>query len=581
MRRQWMCCAIVIGSLLLGCGTSRELLLAGRVYEFPDRKPIPEPPAHEPNPYFDFIDNSIFEQVEAWFDIPRHVRWLAGTPKQAVNIDAFDEVGNSSWFTNRALTLTQEEALRGPDTVDGPDQSRPWRVAGVKTQGITPGFRIKDARGDMYLLKFDPINHPELATGAEVISTKLVWACGYNTPENYLVFFTEEQLSIEGEVKLVDEFGNERVLTPGDVSKILKRVPRTHDGRIRAIASKFLSGIPIGPLWYISHRRTDPNDVYRHEHRRELRGLQPLAAWINHNDVRRINSLDVYTKEGYVKHHLIDFGSTLGSASWGPNYPSEGFEYILDFKTMAKSTMALGAYKRPWRRHDHDSGIPSVGYFGADGFDPRTWKPNYPNMAFQRMTDRDGFWGARLVMSLSDEKIRGIVEQAQFSDPRATAYMIDTLIRRREAIGRHWYSRVNPLDRFAIEAMPDSGQVITFVDLAVDAGFEQAEGTSYRYRLMHNNFGGRDDVLDDMGGSTSISHQTTGRMTTITLPEDLLSEVYEWCLRNGVDSSKQLFYLKIYTRRALKSKRPTWLKLHLIYHGQVQGFTLAGIERNE
>ena len=40
MHQQWMFCIIVIGSLLLGCGTSRDLLLAGRVYEFPDRKPI-------------------------------------------------------------------------------------------------------------------------------------------------------------------------------------------------------------------------------------------------------------------------------------------------------------------------------------------------------------------------------------------------------------------------------------------------------------------------------------------------------------------------------------------------------------
>lgn len=567
----------------MSCGTSQEMLLAGRVYEFPDRRPIPEPPAREPDPYEDFLDNTLSEPIESLFDFPRHFRWLTGNPKQSMNIDAFDEVGNSSWFTNRAMTLSLEEALRGPDSVDGPDTSRPWKVAGVKTQGVTPGFRIQDARGDLYLLKFDPMSNPEMATGTEIISTKLVWATGYNTPENYLVFFTPDLLSIEEEVKLVDEFGNERTLTEKDVADILKRVPLTPDGKYRAIASKFLNGKPIGPYAYISHRRTDPNDVFRHEHRRELRGLQPLAAFINHNDIRRINSLDIYTKGGFVEHYLIDFGSTLGSASFGVNFPSEGFEYILDFETITKSALSLGAYKRPWRRHDRESGFVSIGYFGAEGFDPVNWKANYPNMAFQRMTKRDGFWGAKLVMTLTDEKIRGIVAQARFSEPGATEYMNRVLIERRDMIGKFWYSQVNPLDRFKIESAGQGGQVVSFVDLAVDAGFEQSEDTAYRFELKHSNFGGRDGKLKSGGAfeNAVIPHQVNGAEVAITLGAEVLEEVDAWCVKRNLAPRDRLFHLKIQTRRSPEGRWSRWLKLHLLYHSEDKTFTLAGIERDE
>jgi hypothetical protein len=82
-----------------GCGTPRELLLAGPLAEFPDRTPVPEPESVAPNQYYDFADRTIFRQIHAWFDLPRHARWLAGAPKQAINVDAFDEVGDSAWFT--------------------------------------------------------------------------------------------------------------------------------------------------------------------------------------------------------------------------------------------------------------------------------------------------------------------------------------------------------------------------------------------------------------------------------------------------------------------------------------------------
>jgi len=81
--------AALVAAALAGCGgTSKELLLAGPLPELPDRDPIPEPAPVAPNQYYDFADRTVFRAIHAWFDLPRHVRWIAGTPKQAINVDA-------------------------------------------------------------------------------------------------------------------------------------------------------------------------------------------------------------------------------------------------------------------------------------------------------------------------------------------------------------------------------------------------------------------------------------------------------------------------------------------------------------
>ena len=119
-------------------------------------------------------------------------------PLTAVNINTRGDVPDSSWFQNRhgQRRMTIEELRRGPNQSGGPSTDAIWTVIGAKTEGITPGFRIKDARGDVYFVKFDPKDHAEMATAAEVISTKFFYAMGFNVPENYITTFRREQLKV-------------------------------------------------------------------------------------------------------------------------------------------------------------------------------------------------------------------------------------------------------------------------------------------------------------------------------------------------------------------------------------------------
>jgi len=284
-----------------------------------------------------------------------------------------------------------------------------------------------------------------------------------------------------------------------DLQQILVRIPQTANGLIRAVASKYLPGKPLGPFRYMGIRKDDYNDVIPHEHRRELRGLRVIAAWLNHYDTKANNSLDMYTDAGYVKHYLIDFGSTLGSEGDQPLPPEVGHEGPGDLVPIMATIFTLGIYKRQWERQAEIENS-SIGYYTAKYFHPKYYKFILPNPAFMNATRRDFFWGAKIVMSFTDAQIRTAVQQAHYSDPEAAEYLVRTIIARRDIIGRYWLNEVCPLDKFSLGDMPGGGQELRFVDLAVESGLEAAAGSEYRYAIRYRG--------EEMAGSGVITAST-------------------------------------------------------------------------
>jgi hypothetical protein len=434
---------------------------------------------------YDFLENTFLKPGDR-------------SPRRALNVNTIDEVPDSSWFTNRG-PLDAATVARGPDTSDGPAPG-PWTIVSGKSDGITPGFTIRDAEGTTWFIKFDPPQHPEMATGAEIVSTKLFWALGYHVPENHLATLRRDHLVIGARAGIRNATGQRRQITQSDVDDLLAQAARHDDGTYRVVASRALPGRPLGPFRYYGTRPDDPNDIFPHEHRRELRGLRAAAAWLNHDDSRSINTLDTLVERDgrrLVWHHLIDFGSTLGSASVQAQKARAGNEYIWEARPTLLTALSLGFWVRPWIKVRYLD-LPALGRIEAAFFQPETWKPEYPNPAFDNARPDDLFWAARRVASMSDEAIAAAVQAAAFSDVNATRYLTDVIIARRDKVGLAWLPAVNPLTDFALAA----DGTLTFRNAAVDTG----RATPARaYRVQWSRFDNATHEASPIGPAETIA----------------------------------------------------------------------------
>ena len=522
------------------------------------------PKARDLNLAEDNVEKIATVTTQRFFDLSRHFRSLAGSPRQAFNVDAFDEVYNSSWFINRNARkeMSVEEIARGPNTGTGPDTSGVWLIFRAKTEGVTPGFFIEDSRGDKYVIKFDPAGYPELVTGAEVVSTKLFYAAGYNVPENYIAFFDPKILQLKKDVNFTDKTGTKRSMNQQDLEEILAGIQKRPDGLIRAAASKYLPGQLLGGFKYIGVREDDMNDFIPHEHRRDLRGLKVIAAWLNHYDTKANNSLDIFYKNQYVKHYLIDFGSTLGSQGDEPMPPEIGREGPADPVQTFKSIASLGIYRRPWEKRPEIKYL-SIGNFSAKNFRPDKYKYILPNPAFGNATSLDDYWGTKLVMSFTDEQIRTAVEQGQYSDPPAAEYLIQKLIERRDIVGRTWFSKMNTLDHFELQETTSAQQELCFQDLDIDTGLESGNARQYGFELRKN-------------GKIIAGFENIGIRTCVNLSE-LIPEVQKLSSANGKNSNYAAQWeIRLQLKRSTDSK---WVKVYLEMDGDSHKLKLLGLRR--
>lgn len=433
-------------------------------------------------------------------------------PGRAKNVNTVDEVPNSSWFTNRigTLPLTPKDIATGPDTTAGP-AAGPWTVTSSKSDGVTPGFTIKDSTGQRWFLKFDPPGHRGMATGTEVAATKLMWALGYNVPENHVAYLHREQLVVGKEAKFTPAGGAARPMRAGDIDGLLARADREHDGSYRVVASKALQGTPVGRIRFSGVRPDDPNDLVPHEDRRELRGYRVFAAWLNHVDAKSINSLDTLVRENgraYVKHHLLDFGSVLGSGGIGAADYWEGHQYLVDPRRAGIQMVAFGFAAPKWT-HTRFYESPTIGRVDADPsqFDPEQWKPRVPNQAFLHARGDDTFWAARRVMAITTPMIRAAVHAGQFDDPQSEEMLVRTLVERRNAIGRAYLIAINPIVDPAIGPTSE----LTFSNAAVDADVARAPRG---YRAAWSTY-------DNTTGETIRIGETSSRTTAVAVPHGL------------------------------------------------------------
>ena len=553
------CC----GCLLVSCGSYHAAFTPDDPYwKDNDTKDIAEPKKRNPSLAWETVERSTFQQVEQILDLDRSFRKIGGRPRQALNINSVDEVPNSSWFTNRhhLNRMTPAQIKRGVEISGGPDKSGPWTVFRPKVGGVTAGFWIKDPKGREYILKFDPVGNPQMATAAAVMAGRFFHACGYNVPEETITSFRPEDLLIGEGVTYQDSDGNKQPFTREKLNRILALAEANSDGSIRCLASLALPDIK-GPFSFDGRRKDDANDWCRHEHRRELRALYVFCSFINHWDIKDLNTMDTYTRQdgrGYLRHHLLDFGSTFGSSGRGPQHIRAGYSNLLDLRDAFVSLVTIALKKWQWE-DARPYQYPSKGYFESDIFHAAKWDPIYPIPAFENMTDRDAYWGAKIVMSFRDDDLRALIDAGQLSNPEAREYLFNTLVERRDKIGRHWFSKVNPLDCFELVST-DEGLQLIFEDLALNYGLSLTARSRYDIRYR---------------GREVIEAQPLDASPLTFLPEDVhtLADRYQ----AGDKPENNLFEIRIKTQR----DGGGWSKpvaVWLWYYAEESRWHLVGVE---
>jgi hypothetical protein len=467
-----------------GCGSSRPTIqLPLEPIPYADTLPSTAPKERQINEVARLLDISVSGEIGHALSLRR----LVGAGHEALNVTHFDDVVNSAWFEHRIDLgdMTPDDVARGPTTI-GPDTSRTLTVIAGKAAGISPGFTVRDARGNTFLFKFDPKGNLHLASAAGVISNRLFHAAGYYTPEDFIVVFDPARLVLDPEAEITEPTGAERAMTESDIAAVLSLTDPLPDGRFHALASKFVPGRPLDPFYFSGVRKDDANDYYHHQYRRELRGLYVVSSWLNHVDMRYANTLDVFIDPpGYVRHYLIDFAATLGSGTIRPHNPREGSEYNFAFWPTMARTFTLGFYQKGWEGVEYQQIHPSIGWIPTESFDPGGWRPNWPNDAFRSVTPADGYWGAKLVAGFSDQHIRAVVEEGALPVAEARHSLADILIARRDKIIEYWYAAVTPIER--VDARLSSSGApsleLSFDDLGLAAEVWTAEATRYTWQF--------------------------------------------------------------------------------------------------
>ena len=467
--------------LLSTCASApRRFALKEPLWEDPDQRPFAPKPSEYRSPFiWDGADNLFFRPMAEAFKVD--------PGRQAMNINALDEVPDSSWFVNRLSrgAMTPEQVAKGP-CERAP--LLPLKVTRAKPDGANPGFFVQDARGDRYLLKFDGPEQPERATAADVIGARAYHAAGYYVPCAQILFFSGADLALPPAGQRNGE--GKRAVTLENVQAVLARAPKAKSGLYRANASLYVEGEVLGPWRYEGTRDDDPNDVVPHEHRRELRGGRLLAAWLNHFDAREQNTLASFIPAGehgggYVRHYMLDFGDTLGSL-WLLDSRRSGHAHYFDFVQVGRDLVTLGLAQRTWERARLGRAGLVLGYFDVERFDPEQWKPGYANPAFDQMTERDGAWMARILARFGDPHIEALVDTGEFDNRIVRDELVRILKGRRDVILHRYFQRLSPLAQPTV-AEGVGGAQLCLEDLGVTGGVARPEDRRYAARAWLGN----------------------------------------------------------------------------------------------
>jgi hypothetical protein len=470
---------LLLAVLASGCGAGfRPFELRDIVWQDHDARPFgPKPPEIYNPPRWDLIDNTLFRPASEFF------LFRPGSPR-AINANALDEVPESTWFTNRLgmHPMSDEDLARGACPRDEAPPL-PWIVTRGKNTGSSPGVVLTAADGRTYVFKIDFAGQPERATAADAVSTRMLYAAGYNVPCDIVVSFTRDNFRIQPGARVS---GTGALYTEADLDNLLQHAMMNPDGTRRGSVSLFLEGDVLGGWRFSGVSEGDPNDIVPHEDRRDVRGLYVLSAWMNHVDARAENNMSMWVDAGgglgYVRHYVLDAGDSFGivwedDMAWGLAQRF-GHSNYFDVEQVVEDFLTLDIIPRPYRDARHGSQFDIFGFYDADRFVADQWRNGYPNPAFDRRTEQDCAWGARILSQFDPHRIRVLARTGHFSRPETEDEFVRILLERRRRILERWLTRISPLSEPALE-----GRELCMHDLAVESGTRDQRTRHYSTRL--------------------------------------------------------------------------------------------------
>ena len=288
-----------------------------------------------------------------------------------------------------------------------------------------------------------------MASGAEVIGAAIYHALGYNVVQGYIVDVDPARIVIAPNGHDRGHARGAAQMTREDVDRSARarraaaerQVPRDAQPVRRRQAARLLQATTArGP--------TIPTTSTRTSTAASCAANRVFAAWLNHDDSRGINSLDMLeTAERAPVHPALhvrlrfDHGQRqhgrAGAARGQRIHPRMGAR-VEDAGDASACTCGRGSRSTTGRAK-------SVGRFEGDFFDPVKWRPEYPNprstTCGRTMRSGPRGWCARFQRRGDPRHRRERPVQRAWCGRTPRHH----LIKRRDKVLRAWLTGVNPI----------------------------------------------------------------------------------------------------------------------------------------
>jgi hypothetical protein len=436
-----LCIVALVAASSIACGGASRFALRPPVWRENER-PLARAPQKDD-------ESDIANAADLLLLRPLTHLFLFETSGEARDVNALDEVPNSSWFENRNVAPSDLVRAQCPD-----EPKPPFVVKTTKIGGVTPGVVAVDARKQKYVLKLDELvkyDQREISTAADAVVSRLYWAAGFNVPCNDVIYVAPGDVRVDEKSLEVKPWGARIPLTAARLREIMSGATHDVNGMLRMTASRFIDGESVGTWRAEGVRKDDANDRIPHDDRRSLRGEMFLAAWTAHWDSRGQNTYDTFV-DHRVRHYFLDFSDAIGGTIARTQYiePRAGFETVVSAQTILGDIFGFGFVRRPWDEVSTDTLYPNLGLLDVAHFDPFGFAPQTPLVRWFHAQPADLAWMARRIARIGREHVRVAVRAGRFSNIDEENRLVEILMGRREKILRASFSMVSPLADFVI-----------------------------------------------------------------------------------------------------------------------------------